>query len=201
MHGKMCGNNTAPQIVMSHVPPPPRKTDQHFAQSSIVPAQKLHEWLIDTQPQDRYMCIDKTHCQYISPNTSIEKNTCIRCIENTRDRYMSLNLNKNTVKKSTQNVCARYMCIDKRVRSRATWSETKNRYTCITARQEHIGLNENFDRNSWDRRSLLCVLCVCVCALCLIWICRELSQNHYLVKYSSLWVGDMQGSAESWFRA
>ena len=50
--------------------------------------------------------------------------------------------------------------------SGTTWSETNNRYMCITARQEHIVLNENFDRSSWDRTSLLCVMCMC---LCLVW--------------------------------
>ena len=61
---------------------------------------------------------------------------------------------------------------------------------CIAARQEHIELNENFDRSSWDHKSIT-VCNVYVLVPCLIWICRGLSQNRNLEIYGRLRVGDV----------
>ena len=70
------------------------------------------------------------------------------------------------------------MCIDERMCSGTAWSETKNRYMCITARQEHIELNK-ISTETIGSADHCCVLCVCVCAL-FDWICRGLNQNHDL---------------------
>ena len=53
-------------------PVPAPETDLYFTQSAIVPAENLRERLLDTQPEDRFMCIDETQSQYITPNACIE---------------------------------------------------------------------------------------------------------------------------------
>ena len=70
------------------------------------------------------------------------------------------------------------MCIDERMCSRTAWSETKNRYMCITAQQEHIEVNKTSTETAGTADHCR-VLCVYVCTL-FDWICRGLSQNHNL---------------------
>ena len=65
-----------------HVLPLAQKTDQSFTKCSIVPATKaawVAAWHNDTQPQDRYMCIDEMRCQNTTPNI---------CVETRRERHM-----------------------------------------------------------------------------------------------------------------
>ena len=61
---------------------------------------------------------------------------------------------------------ARYMCIDERVCSGTVREETEHWCMCISARRKHIQLNENFDRSSWDYKSLLCDMFMSLRLLC-----------------------------------
>ena len=98
----LCGNKIAPQTTTPHVPPPHLKTDRHFTPSQPL---CLHKSSVNgclTPNHKTDICVLTRRNVNTSPRTHVlktkENDTCIRCIENTENRYMSSNLSKNSTK-------------------------------------------------------------------------------------------------------